>query len=73
VKEEYWYLSDDQLVGTTGKPVAHWMALLDEYFAENKKSAAARFLQKVHGVPRHWANTLLIRYRKVHQKKPPAG
>ena len=59
MKEDYWEVTDEQVVEKTGKPLAHWMSLLTE---------SVDLLQNQHGVPRYWARTLTTRYLKAHEK-----
>jgi len=65
VKSDYWNVTDEQLVEKTGKPLAHWTKVLDEFGAAGKKSNdSVAHLQKGHNVPRYWARTLTTRYLK---------
>jgi hypothetical protein len=65
VKSDYWNVTDEQLVEKTGKPLAHWTKVLDEFGAAGKKSNdSVAHLQKDHNVPRYWARTLTTRYLK---------
>jgi len=69
MKEDYWEVTDEQVVEKTGKPLAHWMDLLTQFGAEKKKSAeSVDLLQNEHGVPRYWARTLTTRFLKAHEK-----
>jgi len=38
VKSDYWNVSDEQLIEKTGKPLAHWLKVLDRFAAAQKKS-----------------------------------
>jgi hypothetical protein len=65
VKSEYWDISDGQSVEKTGKPLAHWMKVLDEFDAAGKKSnEVVDHLQQGHGLGRYWARTLTTHYLK---------
>jgi len=69
VKADYWDVDDAQLVEKTGYPLAHWVTLLDDFGALQKKSNdVVAFLQGEHGVARYWARTLTTRYLKDHGK-----
>lgn len=65
MKKEYWDVSDEQVVGKTGKHVADWISILDEQkAAEQKSNDVVAFLQKEYEVPRYWARTLTTLYLK---------
>jgi len=65
MKSDYWNVSDEQVIEKTGKPVSHWMKVLDNFAAQDKKSNdVVEHLQKDHGVRRYWARTLCTRYLK---------
>lgn len=65
MKSDYWDVTDEQLIEKTGKPLAHWMKVLDKFGATGKKSSdVVAHLQSDHGVPRYWARTLTTRYLK---------
>lgn len=65
MKSDYWDVTDEQVVEKTGKPIKHWMKLLDKFDAASKKpSESVAHLQNDHGVPRYWARTLTTRYLK---------
>jgi hypothetical protein len=65
MREDYWNVTDEQVIEKTGKPLAHWNALLDAFDAKSKKSNdVVNHLQADHGVPRYWARTLTTRYLK---------
>ncbi|HUK89151.1 MAG TPA: DUF4287 domain-containing protein [Blastocatellia bacterium] len=66
MKEDYWNVSDEQVIEKTGKSLAHWMKVLDGFDASTKKSNdVVAHLQTKHGVPRYWARTLTTRYLKT--------
>jgi hypothetical protein len=68
MKTNYWEIDDEQVIEKTGKPIAHWMKVLDKFDAVNKKSNdAVAHLQTEHNVPRYWARTLTTRYLKEKQ------
>ena len=65
MKADYWNVDDAQVIERTGKPLAHWMKVLDKFKAATKKSNdVVAHLQKEHNVPRYWARTLTTRYLK---------
>lgn len=65
MKPDYWDVSDEQVIEKTGKPIDHWIKLLDRFDALNKKSNdVVAFLQKEHSVPRYWARTLTTLHAK---------
>lgn len=65
MKADYWNVSDEQVVETTGKPLAHWKKVLDNFAAAGKKSNyVVAHLQNDHDVPRYWARTLTTWYFK---------
>lgn len=65
MKSNYWDVDDEQVIEKTGKPIAHWMGLLDRFKAGEKKSNyVVAFLQKEHDVPRYWARTLTTLHSK---------
>lgn len=69
MKEDYWNVSDDQVVEKTGKKLAHWMKVLDAFKAAGKKSnEVVAHLQREHNVPRYWARTLTTHYLKKNAK-----
>ncbi|MBI1189721.1 MAG: DUF4287 domain-containing protein [Tepidisphaera sp.] len=67
MKSDYWNVTDEQVIEKTGKPLGHWMKVLQKFKAETKKSTeAVAHLQGEHEVPRYWARTLTTRYLKDH-------
>ena len=65
MKSDYWNVTDEQLIEKTGKPLAHWLKVLDRFEASKKKSNdVVTHLQNEHSVPRYWARTLTTRYLK---------
>lgn len=69
MKSDYWEVSDEQVIEKTGKPLKHWMGVLQKFNAETKKSTeSVEHLQDEHQVPRYWARTLTTRYLKQHNK-----
>jgi hypothetical protein len=68
MKQEYWDVTDEQVIEKTGKKIQDWMELLDKFDASAKKSNdVVAYLQKEFNVPRYWARTLTTHYLK--QKK----
>ena len=66
MKSDYWNVSEEQVIEKTGKSLAHWKKVLDDFGASSKKSNdVVDHLQKKHGVPRYWARTLTTRYLKA--------
>lgn len=65
MKSDYWNVDDEQVIEKTGKPLAHWMKVLKQFDAANRKSnEVVAHLQSDHGVPRYWARTLTTRFLK---------
>lgn len=65
MKSDYWNVDDTQVVEKTGKPLAHWMKVLDTFGVAGRKSNdVVAHLQKEHDVPRYWARTLTTHYLK---------
>lgn len=65
MKSDYWNVDDAQVVEKTGKPIAHWIKILERFKATDKKSNdSVAHLQDGHGVPRYWARTLTTLYLK---------
>ena len=63
MKNDYWNVTDEQVIEKTGKPLNHWMELLEKFGAGDKKSNdVVAYLHEDHGVPRYWARTLTTRY-----------
>lgn len=65
MKKDYWDISDEQVIEKTGRPLAEWISLLDNYDAGTKKSNdVVAYLQSEYAVPRYWARTLTTHYLK---------
>ena len=65
MKQDYWNVSDEQVIEKTGKKLADWMKALDRFKAAEKKSNdVVAHLQQEHSVPRYWARTLTTNYLK---------
>ncbi len=65
MKQDYWNVSDEQVMEKTGKHIADWIAILDAFKAADKKSNdVVAHLQGEYGVPRYWARTLTTLYLK---------
>lgn len=65
MKQDYWDVSDEQVKEKTGKMIAEWITILDNFKAVEKKSNdVVSFLQSEYGVPRYWARTLTTHYLK---------
>ncbi len=70
MKTDYWDVTDEQVVEKTGKPIAHWVQLLDGFNAAEKKSnEVVAMLQTEHAVPRYWARTITTHYLKKKDSK----
>lgn len=65
MKQDYWDVTDEQVIEKTGKKIAEWISILDAFKAAEKKSNdVVAYLQNDHGVPRYWARTLTTHYLK---------
>ncbi|MFT3909055.1 MAG: DUF4287 domain-containing protein [Ferruginibacter sp.] len=65
MKQDYWNVSDEQVIEKTGKKIAEWIKILDKFKAVEKKSNdVVAYLQQEHAVPRYWARTLTTHYLK---------
>ena len=65
MKQDYWNVSDEQVIEKTGKKIAEWIKILDKFKAAEKKSnEVVAFLQEEYDVPRYWARTLTTHYLK---------
>lgn len=65
MKQDYWNVSDEQVIEMTGKKLADEITILDKFKAAEKKSNdVVAHLQKVYDVPRYWARTLTTHYLK---------
>ena len=59
MKQDYWNVSDEQVIEKTGKKISEWIKILDKFKAAEKKSNdVVAYLQQEHNVPRYWARTL---------------
>ena len=60
---DHWDVSDEQVVKMTGKTLAHWTEVLNQFAAETKKSNdVVAHLKNEHQVPGIWARTLTTGY-----------
>ncbi|TXF79221.1 DUF4287 domain-containing protein [Chryseobacterium sp.] len=65
MKKDYWDVSDEQVIEKTGKNIAEWVKILEQFKAAEKKSNdVVSFLQKDYEMPRYWARTLTTLYLK---------
>jgi len=65
MKQDYWDVSDEQVIEKTGKKISDWIKILDKFKAADKKSNdVVAYLQQEHNVPRYWARTLTTHYLK---------
>jgi hypothetical protein len=68
MKKEYWEVEDAQVVEKTGKDIASWIKILDDFKAVEKKSnESVALLQNEYNVPRYWARTLTTLYLKSNK------
>ena len=66
MKQDYWNVTDEQVVEKTGKKISEWVKLLDDFNASVKRSNdIVAHLQQGHKVPRYWARTLTTYYLKL--------
>jgi hypothetical protein len=69
MKKEYWDVTDEQVIEKTGKNIADWIKILDDFKAAEKKSNdVVAYLQADYSVPRYWARTLTTHYLKSKNK-----
>ena len=69
MKKEYWDVADEQIIEKTGKKIADWVAILNEFNAADKKSNdVVSHLQTKYELPRYWARTLTTYYLKNDKK-----
>lgn len=65
MKKEYWDVTDEQVIAKTGQNIDHWIAVLIQFGAAEKKSNdCVAYLQQEHNVPRYWARTLTTLFLK---------
>ena len=65
MKQDYWNVSDEQVIEKTGKKISEWIKILDKFKAAEKKSNdVVAYLQQEYDVPRYWARTLTTHYLK---------
>ena len=38
MKSDYWDVTDDQVIEKTGKPLRHWMGVLEKFGTAGRKS-----------------------------------
>jgi hypothetical protein len=69
MEQDYWNVTDEQVVEKNGKKISEWIKLLDKFKAAEKKSNdVVAHLQNDHNVPRYWARTLTTLYLKQQEK-----
>jgi len=69
MKQDYWNVSDEQVIEKTGKKIAEWIKILDKFGAADKKSNdVVAHLQQEYSVPRYWARTLTTHYLKQKEE-----
>jgi hypothetical protein len=65
MKQDYWDVTDEQVIEKTGKKISEWIKILDKFKAAEKKSNdVVAHLQAEYNVPRYWARTLTTHYLK---------
>jgi hypothetical protein len=65
MKQDYWNVTDEQVIEKTGRKIAEWIKILDAFKATEKKSNdVVTHLQEKYNVPRYWARTLTTHYLK---------
>lgn len=65
MKQDYWNVSDEQVIEKTGKRISDWKKILDKFNAADKKSNdVVAYLRQEYNVPRYWARTLTTQYLK---------
>jgi hypothetical protein len=64
VRQGYWDVEDGQVMAKMGKPLAHWMKVLDRFGAATKRATECVDLRETHEVSRYWARTLMRHYLK---------
>ncbi len=70
MKQDYWDVTDEQVMEKTGKKIADWIKILDVFKAAEKKSNdVVAHLQNDYGVPRYWARTLTTHHMKKKQEQ----
>lgn len=58
-------MSSEAVEKGTGKPLAHWLKVLDDFDAKAKgHAAAARHLQESHGLGGWWAQSVTVAYEQ---------
>jgi alkyl hydroperoxide reductase subunit AhpC len=69
MKQDYWNVSDEQVMEKTGRNITDWIKVLDSFQALDKKSKdVVAYLQGEHNVPKYWARTLTTLYTKQKQQ-----
>jgi hypothetical protein len=69
MKQDYWDVSDEQVMEKTGKKITDWLSILDKLKASEKKSNdVVAHLQQEYNVPRYWARTLTTLYLKQQEE-----
>lgn len=64
--------ADEAVVSATGRPMAEWFELLDEWGATNQKHREiARWLADEHGVDGWWAQSVTVSYEQERGMRAP--
>jgi len=70
MKQDYWNVSNEQVMEKTGKEITEWIGILDAFQARDKKSNdVVAHLQQEYNVPRYWARTLTTLYLKQEESQ----
>ena len=62
---DHWEVSNEQVVKMTGKSLAHWTEVLNQFDAEKKRpNDVVAHLKNEHSVAGNWARTLTTGYQQ---------
>jgi len=64
MREDYWIVTNEEVLEKTGQKLAHWTKILADFDADSKKSNDCVAHLQEQGVPRYWARTLVTRFSK---------
>ncbi len=65
MKQDYWNITDEQVIEKTEKTISEWMKIFDAFKAgEKKPNDVIAYLQENYSLPRYWARTLTAYYLK---------
>ena len=69
MKQDYWDVTDEQVIEKTGKKLAEWTTILNKFEASGKRTnVVVAYLQAEYNVQRYWARTLTTNYLKSKEK-----